>query len=163
VLAGQEVAMPKFSYEADSSVPPERVLAALTDFSDSRPNLWPTIDRRTYVVHSVGETSAEVTEGSPQMGGFWGREHYDWSSPGVVRATLGESNIGLPGGIWEFHVDANPSGGSHVRVQFERRMKGLKGAVSGLFLTLFGKMAFRANLLKTLKILEGQTPASSST
>jgi hypothetical protein len=37
--------MPKFSYVADTTVAPECVLAALTDFSENRPTLWLTIDR----------------------------------------------------------------------------------------------------------------------
>jgi hypothetical protein len=45
--------MPRFTYTADTSVPPSRVLAALTDFSDHRLRLWPTIDKRYYAVHSL--------------------------------------------------------------------------------------------------------------
>ena len=96
--------MPRFTYEADTSAPPERVLAVLTDFSDDRPKYWPTLDRRDYKVRSLSESSAVVEEGSSMFGGFAGEEHYDWSTPGIVRATVAESNIARPGGIWEFRV-----------------------------------------------------------
>ena len=36
--------MARIQYEADGSVPPERFIAALTDFNDRRPELWPGLD-----------------------------------------------------------------------------------------------------------------------
>jgi hypothetical protein len=153
--------MPRFAYTAETPLPPSRVLAALTDFSDNRLKLWPTIDKRYYAVHSLSDTSADVTEGSAVFGGIVGREHYDWSSPGVVRATVGESNVAEPGGIWEFRVTPIEGGGSHIAVNFDRKMKGFKGRVLGLFLNLAAKQAFRSNLMKTLRILEAE-PAPSS-
>jgi hypothetical protein len=41
-----------------------------------------------YQVHEVGPDWAEVTEGSKIAGGVWAWERYEWSAPGVVRATL---------------------------------------------------------------------------
>jgi hypothetical protein len=103
-----------------------------------------------------------VSEGSAVFGGIAGREHYDWSTPGVVRATLGESNVAEPGGIWEFHVTPGAGGGSHIAVTFDRRMKDFKGRVLEVFLSLAAKQAFRSNLLRTLKILEAEQPASAA-
>src|SRR5712692_8582630 len=141
--------MPKFSFDVDSSVSPERMTAALTDFSDNRLRLWPTIDKRYYQVHSVAETSADCSEGSAVFGGLYGREHYDWSAPGLVRATVQESYIAKPGGIWEFRVEPGANGGCHVTVNFDRQMYGLKGSLIAVMLGLTAKQAFRSNFLKT--------------
>jgi hypothetical protein len=137
------------------------VLQALTDFSDNRLKLWRTLDPRQCVVHQVGETSADVTEGTsmPPVGSFRGREHYDWSTQGVVRATVSNSSLADDGGIWEFHVEPGANSGSHVTVNFDRTLHGAKGTVLSIFLGLFAKQAFRSNLLKTLKILEQQPSA----
>jgi hypothetical protein len=156
--------MPKFSFEVDSSVPPSRMIAALTDFSDNRPKLWPTIDARYYKVHSVGETSADVSEGSnvPPFGALFGREHYDWSTPGFVKATVSQSNIAVDGGPWDFQVEPGTNGGSHTTVNFDRQMKGFKGRLMAVFMGLAAKQAFKSNFQKTLKILEAEESASSA-
>jgi Polyketide cyclase / dehydrase and lipid transport len=155
--------MPRFTYEADTTAPPERVLAALTDFSDDRPKYWPTLDRRYYKVKSASASSAVVEEGSSMFGGFFGEEHYDWSTPGVVRATVAQSNIAEDGGIWEFRVSPGAGGGSHVSVLFDRKMKGLKGNLLSIFLSTAASKAFKANLMKTLKILESEAGSSTAT
>jgi polyketide cyclase/dehydrase/lipid transport protein len=152
--------MPRFTYAADTTVPPERVLAALTDFSDNRLKYWPTIDRRYYKVNSVSETSAVVNEGSAVFGGIEGEEHYDWSTPGLVRATVTESSIAEPGGIWEFRVTPGANGGSHIAVLFDRKLKGFRGKIVSLFLSTVAPQAFKSNLDKTLRILESEQPAS---
>jgi hypothetical protein len=43
-----QVARVEFTVESD--LPPERVLAAATDFSERRPDLWPNLSRRFYKV-----------------------------------------------------------------------------------------------------------------
>jgi len=151
--------MPSFSYEADTPVAPERVLQALTDFSDRRLKVWPTIDRKYYQVHNVGETSADVTEGSAVFGGIHGREHYDWSAAGTVTATVTNSNIAEDGGTWEFRVTPRSGGGSHVGVNFDRKLHGLKGRMIAVVLGMAAKPMFRSNLVKTLTILEHEAPA----
>jgi len=146
--------MPKFTFDVDSSVSAERMIAALTDFTDNRLKLWPTIDKRYYQVHSVSESSADVTEGSAVFGGLHGREHYDWSTPGLVRATVSNSNIAVDDGVWEFRVVPGPNRGSHVTVNFDRKMYGVKGSCIAIMLGLMAKQAFRSNFMKTVKILE---------
>ena len=77
---------------AETPVPPERILAALTDFTDRRFDYWPNLDQRLYQVHATGDTWAEVTEGAAFAGGIWERGRYDWSTPGVVRLEVTDSN-----------------------------------------------------------------------
>ncbi|HEY8817981.1 MAG TPA: hypothetical protein VIM25_04095 [Candidatus Limnocylindrales bacterium] len=40
--------MARIHYEADGSIPADRFIAALTDFSERRPELWPNLDARYY-------------------------------------------------------------------------------------------------------------------
>ena len=47
--------MPRIEFTVASELPPERIMAAATDFSDRRPDLWPNISRRFYKVHDKGE------------------------------------------------------------------------------------------------------------
>jgi hypothetical protein len=146
--------MPKIEYSAESSAPPERVLAAATDFTERRPEIWPNISRKFYVVHERGDDWADVTEGSDSMGGVWARERYEWSEPNTVRATVSESNI-FRDGMWELRVEPNGSGGSRVHVVNDRRPKG-KGLLVAPFMLLGGKKFLTQHLRRTLGIIEAQ-------
>ena len=64
-------------FSVHSRLPPDLFLAALTNFSEKRPQLWPHLDPRFYLVHARGDTWAEVTEGSDFAGGIWERARYD--------------------------------------------------------------------------------------
>ena len=89
-------------FTTESALSPADIRAALTDFSDRRPALWPNLDPRFYQVHDLGENWADVTEGSSFLGGIWERDRYDWSTPGVVRIDVVESNAFAPGSYWEY-------------------------------------------------------------
>ncbi len=107
-----EATLPSVQFDVQTSLPPDRVIAMLTDFSKTRPETWPGLWEGAYEVYSVGQTSAEIREGnrSPRV---WARERYDWSTPGVVRWEVVESNFCTPGGF--------------VRVEVKSR----EGAVAG--------------------------------
>jgi hypothetical protein len=144
--------MPKVSFTLESSAPPERVLAAATDFSERRPELWPNSSREHFEVHEVGDDWAEVTEGTARLGGFWERVRYDWSTPGTVRATVLESNV-FTSGTWELRAEPRPGGGSRVSVVNDRQTKG-KGHVFGVMMQLVGKRFFSGSLRQTLDTVE---------
>jgi hypothetical protein len=145
--------VPRLHLVAESSAPPDRVLAAARDFSDRRPELWPNIDR--FEVHELGDDFADVTEGTNFLGDSWARERYDWSQPGMVRATTTDSNI-FRRGSWQ--ITATPrDGGSHVEVINDREMKGLKGGVVGVAMRL-GKPMLTRQLKQFLSAVEGQSP-----
>ncbi|GAA4287336.1 SRPBCC family protein [Georgenia daeguensis] len=131
--------MARIAFEVDSPLPPETVLAHLTNFGDRRPHLWPAIDPRTYQVHALGEGWADVTEGSDVLGGIWARERYDWSEPGVVTATLQDSNFWHPGGTWELRATSGPGGGSRLRVVRDRRARRPRAALLEVVLTVAGR------------------------
>jgi len=118
--------MARIEFELGSPLSPEAVLSNLVDFGEHRPELWPAIDARVYRVHAVGDGWAEVTEGTDFLGGIWARERYDWSEPGMVQATILDSNFWYPGGIWRLRAEPGPDGGSRLTVIRDRRAKGLK-------------------------------------
>ena len=112
--------MPKVEMDFKSSLPPDRILDALTDFTETRPDQWVGLSRELYEVYEVGETTAlikEGTKGPPKT--VWAKERYDWSTPGVVSWSVQESNFAASG----FGVTAtvSPDGkGSCVHVVWER-------------------------------------------
>jgi hypothetical protein len=115
----------RLELDIDSDLPPERILAALTDFTQNRPNLWPGLKRELYQVHAIGETWADVHEGSG--GPVWARERYDWSTPGTVTWTMRESGFASPGDFVSAAVQPGPNGGSRVHVTWERHGRTLFG------------------------------------
>ncbi|HEX6527842.1 MAG TPA: SRPBCC family protein [Streptosporangiaceae bacterium] len=141
--------MPVITCTATTAVSPDRVLAALTDFTADRPRIWPGLDPRFYQVHRLGETSAEVTEGSSFAGGVWERARYDWSGPGLVRITVLDSNAFAPGGSWTYQV-APASNGSRVSLTVKRRGRTVKGRLLAALLHLTGRPVFCGDLRKAL-------------
>jgi len=147
--------------DLDTTVSPERVIRALTDFSPRRFELWPNVDRKYFKLDTVSETSAEVTEGSPVFGGVWERGRYDWSRPGTVRIEVKDSNAFRPGSFWLYEVSPKGDGGSHIHMEFDRRPRNLKGAFVSALLGLFGKAIYEKQLGETLRRLERMRDAPS--
>jgi hypothetical protein len=141
--------------DKDSTVTPDTIIGALTDFSDKRVEVWPNIDRKYYKVHDIGPTSAEVTEGSR---GVWERTRYDWSKPGTVRIEVQDSNAFRPGSWWLYTVQPQPGGGSHVHLEFQRTPRNAKGLLLGGLLAVFGNRIFGKFLEETLRRLETRGP-----
>jgi polyketide cyclase/dehydrase/lipid transport protein len=104
----------------NSPLSAERVLEAAHDFSGRRPDIWPNVAREYFEVHDLRDTTADVTEGTKSGPIFgWERCDYDWSQPGVVTATVTDSNVYRPGSSWE--VRATPNGdGSRVEMTWLR-------------------------------------------
>lgn len=144
--------MANVEFVLDTAIPASDVLAAAVDFSDRRPALWPTIEPAAYRVHAAGDTWAEVTEGSRFLGLIWARERYRWDAPGVVRATVVDSNVFQPGSTWE--LEARETGeATRIAVRSRRRARGLRGRILGTMLTLAGRSILGANLRRTLDVL----------
>jgi hypothetical protein len=127
-----------------SSMPPDRVIAALIDFSDERKRIWAeTSHRAIYRVHAVGDTWAEVTEGVPFS---WSREHYDWSTPGVVTLEQLDSNVANPasGRIVYTVTNETSTGGSHIRCDRRRSFRATpQGLVAGAIMRTVGPRLLR--------------------
>ena len=128
--------------EVESDVAPELIQQALLDFSDRRPEIWPQLDPKTYQVHWVEETSAEVTEGSP-LPKVWSREHYDWSHPTTITWTAVESNFCTPGSHISMDITPNGAGGSCVAVTWDRTAANLRGRINLAVIALGGNRLLR--------------------
>jgi hypothetical protein len=142
--------VPKIEFAVESDLPPERILAAAIDFSDRRPDIWPSISRRFYKVHDQGDGWCECTEGSDIAGGIWARERYEWSG-NAVRGTVVDSNI-FRSGTWELRAEPNGRGGSRITVVNDRRPKG-KGLMFAPMMMLTGKKLLAGHLQKTLGLI----------
>jgi hypothetical protein len=147
--------------ELDTTVSPERVIRALTDFSPRRFELWPNVERQYFKVESSGDACAEVTEGSSAFGGVWERGRYDWSRPGSVRIEVKDSNAFKPGSYWVYEVTPTPGGGSHVHMEFDRRPRNLRGIVVSTALDLFGQKIYAKQLGETLRRLEASSETTA--
>lgn len=135
--------------EVESSVAPELIRRALLDFSDRRPEIWPQLDPKTYQVHWVGETSAEVTEGSP-LPKVWSREHYDWSHESTISWTAVESNFCAPGSHISMDITSDGGGGSRVAVTWDRTAANLRGRINLAVIALGGNRLLRWATRKSL-------------
>jgi len=77
-----------------SPLPAARVLEAAFDFSDRRAQVFPAVSLDYLEVHELGDSWADVTEGTRAgIGINWERCRYDWSQPGSVTATVTDSNV----------------------------------------------------------------------
>ncbi len=110
--------MARVEFDMDTEVPPQRIIDALTDFSERRPERWPGLNAKEYQVFEVGDTSATVREGNG--GSIWAKERYDWSRPGTVRWEVLESGFCAPGSFVQAEV-APRDGGSRIHVTWERQ------------------------------------------
>lgn len=146
--------MPQVEMDLETTLPPERVIAALTDFSERRPELWPGLSRDWYKVYSVGETTAEVREGTGgKRSPVWARERYDWSTPGVVTWTVVESPFSKPGSFVSARVDSKEGGGSTIHLTWNREGKGPYGIIIWLIALTKGRPV-AASIKKALRNLE---------
>jgi hypothetical protein len=112
----------RFDFDMRSEAEPDAIRAALLDFTDHRPELWPGLPRDQYEVYAVGDTWAEIREG--YRGPIWNRERYDWSVPGRVEFTALDSGFAKPGKRVIMDIEAAQGGGSRVRVTWEGVGKG---------------------------------------
>lgn len=138
-------------FELESSLAPEGVLTALTDFGPSRSEVWPNVDSTHFKVHSQGPGWAEVTEGSSVAGGVWERERYSWdpSTRTVAIETL-DSNTWGPGSRWDYRLTPSADGGTTIEVTVVRNGKGWKGRLLGIGLSLAGAGMLRSQMARAL-------------
>src|ERR1041384_7439819 len=134
-MGRKEGPVPKVEIDLETDVAPERGQEALLGFSARRPSIWPGITAELYEVYSVGETSAEIKEGTRMPGGvFWARERYEWSTPGLVTWTVQESNFCQPGSHVSATISPRPGGGSRVHVTWNRTGTTFRGRMAGLMI-----------------------------
>jgi hypothetical protein len=117
--------MPSLDTVVETTLPPEQVRAGLLDFSERRPQIWPGIEPSLYEVYEVGDSSAEIREGTKlPFGKVWARERYDWSDPNTIRWTVIDSNFSVPGSYVSATLEPK-DGGTRVKIHWEREGKNL--------------------------------------
>jgi hypothetical protein len=147
--------MPKVELDVETSASPERVRAALLDFSDRRPDVWPGIDAGLYEVYELGDTFADVKEGSRMPGmTVWAREHYDWSGPELITWTVRESNFCAPGSYVSAMIGPREDGGSRIHVVWNRTPTSIGGRLATVLIRLTGGRPVAASMRKALAKLE---------
>jgi hypothetical protein len=150
--------MPKVEMDLETTVAPERVRAALLDFTERRPEIWPGIEPSLYRVFSVGDNSAEIQEGSRMPGGgIWAREHYDWSVPGLITWTVRESNFCAPGSYVSAAISPAPGGGSRIHVTWDRSPTSFPGRIATLIIRATRGAPVAASFRMAMKRLESVT------
>jgi hypothetical protein len=147
--------MPQLEFDLETSASPERVISALTDFSERRPDIWPGLSRDWYQVYSVGETTAEIREGTGgKRSSIWARERYDWSTPGVVKWTVQESPFSKPGSFVSAKVDPKEGGGSRIHVTWQRDGISLPAKLAVWMVKATNGFPVAASMKKGLRKLE---------
>jgi len=139
---------------AHGSFPPERFVAALTDFGAGRSEIWGNSSPRHLAVHDRGPTWAEVTEGSDSGGGVWQRLRYDWSTPDVIRLTVLDSNAFGHGSHWTYRLEPDDSGGTLIDLTIVRVPTTTKGRVLDVVLGLGGSLYFGRDLRRSVRRIE---------
>jgi len=149
--------MAKIELGVDTKLPPDKVISALTDFTDKRTDIWKGLSKEYYEVYSTGDTWAEVREGNVKPVRTWAKERYDWSQHGKVIWTVNESNFCKPGSFVSADVTPAPDGGSHVRITWSREPSNLKGRLAVTMMVLTKGGPIPKYMKKTLDGLAEQT------
>ena len=141
---------------SETSLPPERVVAAAHDFSNRRTEIFPAVRAEHYEIHDQGDGWADVTEGTPAgIGVNWERCRYEWGSDGSVIATVTDSNVyGVPGSSWALRAVPSDTGSlvemTWIR-EFQRRPRAI---VWGTLFRVVGKPIFAKYAKDVLRNLE---------
>jgi hypothetical protein len=152
--------MPRVEFDVETSASPERVRAALIDFTERRPQTWPGITSSLYEVYDVGESFADVKEGTKSPGmTVWAKEHYDWSEPDRVVWTVQESNFCAPGSHVSATVSPKADGGSVIHVEWERTPTSLAGRVAAFVIKASRGKPVAASMRRGLAVIEKQPTA----
>ena len=148
--------MARIEFDIRTDAPPEAIHAALLDFSERRPELWPGLPSDQYEVYEVGDTWAEIREG--YRGPIWARERYDWSLPGRVNVTTVDSGFATAGSFVVIDIEPADGGGSMLHVTWARRGKGIFGKLFVGLMAMTGGVAIRRSIASGLpRIAAGRT------
>ncbi|HET9849511.1 MAG TPA: hypothetical protein VFR68_13260 [Candidatus Dormibacteraeota bacterium] len=140
--------MPTVQFQVATSLDPQTVIDALTNFSDRRPDLYRNIDHAHFRVHDRGPSWADVTEGNVLA---WERNRYEWDlEAGTVMVRTIESNSWAPGSRWEYRVHPGSGGTTQVDVTAVRTPRTLRGRLIALGIPMLGARVLRADLESVL-------------
>ncbi len=154
--------MTKIRVVSETTVPPDRVLYAARDFTERRADIFPAVSVSKLEVHTRGETSADVTEGTRAgIGDNWERCDYDWSRPDSVKATVKESNVyAVPGSSWEIKATPTDSGSRVEMIWIREFRRSARGRIFGTAFRLLGNRIFSKygrDIVRNLEKVEART------
>jgi len=153
--------MPKVETDVETTIDPTRVRAALVDFSPKRPEIWPGISPDLFEVYEVGQSTADVKEGTKAPGmTVWAKERYDWSDPKTITWTVQESNFCAPGSYVSATITPRDDGGSRVHIEWNRTPTSFTGRLTTLMIRLSKGKPVAASFQKALTQLERSSPTS---
>ncbi|MEV4346398.1 hypothetical protein AB0J83_18165 [Actinoplanes sp. NPDC049596] len=141
-----------------TTLTPEQFVAGLTDFGPGRQKLFANSSDAGLTVHELGDTHADVTEGS---GGIWERLAYDWSDPTRVTMRTIDSNIWGGASGHTYTLTRQADGTTTLDAVVVRDGKNLKGKLTGLLLGSVGKGVLAKALHNTVKAIEARQAALS--
>jgi hypothetical protein len=140
--------MPTVRLHMTSALSAPELMAVLTDFSSARPNVWPSIDADHFEVHAVGDTWAEVTEGTASA---WERARYEWDNQRRrVTVTTHDSKVFGPGGGWVFQLTPEAAD-TRIDVELTRRPTTFTRRLLAALLPLVGPSALKKSLAGPLQ------------
>jgi len=144
---------PEIHFHQTTTVTPEQYISGLTDFGPGRSKIFNNSADDYLKVHHLGQTDADVTEGS---GGIWERLHYEWSDPNNVVLTTTDSNIwgGASGHTYTFTRHSN--GTTDIDLTVVREGKNFKGRLLGLVLRTIGRNVLRKAFENSVKAIEAR-------
>ena len=147
--------MAKVEFDIETSVSASEVRSALLDFTDRRPQIWPSIEPSLYEVYEVGDTYADIKEGNKVPGGVvWAKEHYDWADPVVVTWTVRESNFCAPGSYVSAAITPRVESGSRIHVVWNRTPTSFGGRVATILIVATRGKPVAASIRRALTKLE---------
>jgi hypothetical protein len=132
---------------------PEQYVAGLTDFGPGRSKLFGNSADEYLKVHHLGQSEADVTEGS---GGIWERLHYNWSDSNRVVLTTTDSNVWGCASGHTYTFTRQPNGTTDVDVVVVREGKNLKGWVLGFVVGTIGRRVLEKAFENSVKAIEAR-------
>jgi hypothetical protein len=140
--------MTTVSLHMTSTLTAPQLIAVLTDFTPSRPTVWPTIDAAHFQVHALGNSWAEVTEGTASA---WERARYEWDDQRHrVTVTTHDSKVFGPGGGWVFQLTPEATG-TRIDVELTRRPTRFTRKVLAALLPLVAPRSLKKSLAGPLQ------------
>jgi hypothetical protein len=152
----EEAAVPTIQLHQTTTLTPEQYVAGFTDFGPGRATLFANSADEYLKVHHLGQSQADVTEGS---GGIWERLHYDWSDPDHIVLMTTDSNVwgGASGHTYTF--TRRPDGTTGIDVEVVREGKNLRGWILGLVLKTIGKTVLTKAFENSIEAIESRYAA----
>ena len=87
---------------------------------------------------------------------FWERNRYDWSQPGLVKATVIDSSVFEPGSTWELRATPCHRGSEAEIVLHRGFRRGPKGRIASAVHHTAGKWVWGWFLRRALAAVEKQ-------